>query len=118
MQGGDKGVRARTYQVQMDGEFHEMKIKAAMVEVLSEVSEDGKRSNAVFDKMFIKALIIGLSSTKSIQDGEKLHEGVKAFVKGYIFHIIYIYISSEFESFINLNLQSFFHIRLVPFPDF
>lgn len=76
------------------GVFQEKKIQASIMAILLNLNENKKRGDANYDKAFIKALIIGLFSTKNVRDGKKMHDDLKAFIKGTILlHYLHISIS-------------------------
>lgn len=75
----------RAYVIQVNGENHEVKIAAKVVNGLIALNQPGRRENIDKDNSFIKALLIAVCSLnriKTLQANENLPKGMKNFIKG------------------------------------
>lgn len=72
--------------VQVGEHFEEIKLPARAVNGLKGLNSDGKRESTSKDKMFIKALLVGLSSVKGIKNGE-INKRLIRFMKGKLFKL-------------------------------
>lgn len=55
---------------------------AVLVDALKLFNNEENRNNTDLDQPFIKALIIGICTKKSIQSGEDIHKDLLIFIKG------------------------------------
>lgn len=71
--------------VKVDGRFEEVKMAVRLVKGLLQLNETENRGNAMLDKPFIKALIIGLCTLKVLDNGEAINKDLLIFIRGNFF---------------------------------
>lgn len=72
----------RAYLVKIDNRFEEMKMASVLVNGLKCLNDGENRKQSGLDSAFIKALIIGLCTTKAIKNGVPIHKDLMIFIKG------------------------------------
>lgn len=72
----------RAYFVKIGDTFKEVKMASVLVNGLQMFNENENRKKSEFDKSFVKALIIGLCTKKSIENGEEINKDLLIFIKG------------------------------------
>lgn len=72
----------RAYFVKIDNRFKEIKMASVLLNGLKCLNDGENRKQSGLDYAFIKALIIGLCTTKEIKNGKQIHKDLKIFIKG------------------------------------
>lgn len=72
----------RAYMIKIDGSYTEVSLAASFVMYLKAVNSPMNRENSDLDKPFIKALLVGLCSIKTIKSTSEIDKGYIAFIKG------------------------------------
>lgn len=67
--------------MKIDGRFKDVTMAAVLVKLLRRANDTENRKKAGLDRGFLKALIIGLCTAKSIEKGEQIHKDILIFIK-------------------------------------
>lgn len=72
----------RHYLVRIGGVFEKIGFSGGLVRGLMEFNAPGLREDRSLDKCFIKGLLIGICTMKSIRENENIHKDIMKFIKG------------------------------------
>lgn len=99
----------RAYTIQINNKNQEVTLASRVISGLLWLNEPNRRENTEYDKTFIKALLIGICTLKTIQnlsENQRIPKGVLAFIKGKQVNINFIY-KLKFHIFMNIFVDLF-----------